>query len=82
MRIYRHPPAKSTSTSSEHLTNALFDRIARDLGRIGYCPPQLVLDCVMHRLKFDLDRMFKRFGDRRYDAGFADAEQQFRHDGE
>jgi hypothetical protein len=68
--------------SFEPLTNALFDRIGRELGRIGWCPPQLVLDCTMHRLKFDLDQMFKRFGDSRYDAGVADTEQRFRHHGE
>jgi hypothetical protein len=62
----------------EHYTDAVFDRIARELGRIGYCPPQLVLDCVMHRIKFDLDRLFKRV----YDTGVADAEYQFRRDGE
>jgi hypothetical protein len=60
----------------------VFDRIARELGRIGRALPQLTWDCVMHQVMFDLDRMLTRFGNRRYDDGFADAEQQFRRNGE
>ena len=69
------PPPKS---SFEVLTNGVFDRVARELGRIGWCPPQLVLDCVMHRVKFDLDRLFERA----WHAGYTEAENEFRREGE
>jgi hypothetical protein len=72
----------SPKSKPEYLTNAVFDRIARELGRIGWCPPQLVWDCTMHRVMFDLDRMFRRFGDCHYNDGVADAEYQFRRNGE
>jgi hypothetical protein len=76
--MYSNISTQPGKSSFGQYTDTVFDRIARELARIGWCPPQLVLDCTMHRVKFDLDRLFERA----WNAGYTEGEHQFRRDGE